>query len=143
MISYSSRICFFCKIIPSVFFCQEGHNYICTILAVKKFESSGGHLHPPPPLPLPTLDLCSHCIKQYQRIKAKTLILLQTLFFLPHIGPEGGGGPRGRYPLNFQIFSLLIQYIYHYTLPDKRRHQVQLCTKNRFNCYRKSCGRPT
>ena len=49
MISYSSRICFFCKIIPSVFFCQEGHNDICTILAVKKFESSGGHLPPTPP----------------------------------------------------------------------------------------------
>ena len=53
MISYISRICFLCTTTPSVFFCQGGHNDICTILAVKKFGSSPGvGSCPPSPPPL-------------------------------------------------------------------------------------------
>ena len=51
MISYSSRIGFLCTTTPSVFFCQGGRNDICTILAVKKFGSSGGTCPSTPPPP--------------------------------------------------------------------------------------------
>ena len=63
MISYSSRIYFLCTTTPSVFFCQGGHNDICTILAVKKFGSLEGAPGPPrphsPPPPRPLVAIKS------------------------------------------------------------------------------------